>query len=120
MGYYCPRANTDPKELMKNTPRERVTPTPPEAPNGIKLVKNALCPELDKFGKRAICKEGLCCGMSSSTSDTSKTIDHCRHKDVASYISDDGEKYNFECYDDSRALIVSLSAILITLFLTNI
>jgi len=44
MGYYCPRANTDPEALKRNTPRERVAPTPPEAPEGVDLVNGAPCP----------------------------------------------------------------------------
>ena len=97
MGYYCPRANTDPAALKKNTPKERVAPVPPvepKAPAGVELLENALCPELDSSGKRASCKEGLCCGMSTHSSDSTKTIDHCRNKDVASYTADDGD-YSF-------------------------
>jgi len=65
MGYYCPKANTDPEALKINTPRERVAPTPPEAPEGVQLVSNSPCPELDDTGRRGTCQEGLCCGMST-------------------------------------------------------
>jgi len=31
IGYYCPRANTDPEYLFRNTPREIVAPSAPRA-----------------------------------------------------------------------------------------
>jgi len=62
LGYFCPKANTDPEALKKNTPREREPPKMPVLPAGTLLKENATCPELDDTGKRPACAEGLCCG----------------------------------------------------------
>lgn len=32
VGWYCPKANTDPEALKKNTPKERVEPVAPPKP----------------------------------------------------------------------------------------
>ena len=29
IGYFCPKADTNPEKLKKNTPKERVAPKPP-------------------------------------------------------------------------------------------
>lgn len=35
VGYFCPKARTDPDSLRMNTPMERVKPVPPKAPKGL-------------------------------------------------------------------------------------
>jgi len=117
MGYYCPKANTDPEALKINTPRERVAPTPPEAPEGVQLVSNSPCPELDDTGRRGVCQEGLCCGMSTSTSDPTNTIDHCLADSTKAYEGD-GDSWTFECYQDARRLALSLGAIIVSIGLS--
>lgn len=69
IGLYCPAAITTSAALKKNTPKLRVAPTPPVAPEGVELLDGDLCPELDDTGRRADCKDGLCCGMSTMESD---------------------------------------------------
>jgi hypothetical protein len=117
IGLYCPAANTDPEALKLNTPKERVAPVEPEAPLGVDLAEGVLCPELDDTGRRANCAEGMCCGMSTSTTDETKTIDHCMPEDTGSHEKD-GDSWSFECYQGAQSLMVSLGAVLISFTLT--
>lgn len=115
IGYFCPKANTDPEALMKNTPRERVAPKPPVQPEGVTvtLKENSPCPELDETGKRPTCADGLCCGMSTNT-DSSKTVDHCMSDTTDSYEKDE-DQWSFECYEDARKLMMSLGFTIVSI-----
>lgn len=110
MGYYCPRANTDPEALKKNTPKERVAPTPPEAPAGVALMTGAMCPKLDD-GKRAPCKEGLCCGQGTLSTDQSNTVDQCMENNITTF-DEAGETWNFVCYESASRIMMTLGTIM--------
>lgn len=118
MGYYCPRAVTDPTTLKTNTPTKLEEPTEPEVPEGVALADGASCPELDTTGKRTACDEDLCCGLSWTTSKPTaaalkaEDVSHCKAKtnNDSTYTGADGVSYKFECYLGAEKLVVGLAA----------
>jgi len=114
MGYYCPKADTDPEALKRNTPVERVAPMPPKAPEGVDLLAGADCP-LQKDGSRTPCAENLCCGKSVNKEDARDNFDHCKDSEETAYeYADAGELYTFTCYEDGRRLLMTLAAVFVS------
>jgi len=113
IGYFCPKANTDPASLKKTIPRERVAPKKPVITAGTLLKDGSKCPEIDADGKRPKCAEGLCCGMSMKTGSDEKK-DHCKDESL-SMFTEGNDQWSFECYDNATRLLMSLGSIIISL-----
>ena len=86
LGYYCPAAPTDADALMRSTPRKIEIPVQPKLRDvRILLKENALCPEIDKDGRRPQCGYGMCCGKSIAMSNRYEIEGHCKNKNISGW-----------------------------------
>jgi len=119
IGYYCPPATSyNADELKLSVPKVRKAPAPPKVPEGVKMLDNtdAECKVLtetegDEQAVREKCSEGNCCGATKLGEKVFKET--CRDSTKTEFI-DDETTYTFACYEDARRIVMSLSAIAVS------
>jgi hypothetical protein len=122
IGYYCPAPlDYEAASLMKNVPKVRKAPEAPKVPEGVPLGDNTdfecpiITPANEADGTLAVreaCSLDNCCGKTKQ----GETVVHeatCRPSAKTEW-EDDGKKYTFTCYEDARRLVLSLSAIAVS------
>jgi len=121
IGKYCPSMKSyEPDALKLSTPNIRKAPAPPKVPEGVEMLDNtdaeckvitAADEEAGTLAVREKCSPGNCCGPSKKGEDVIKET--CRDSTKTEFVDEEGT-LTFSCYEDARRLVMSLSAIAVS------